>query len=103
MAPEVFRHEDYNEKVDVYSYAMIVYWIYTGVRPLTTIEPITAARMVAEDLKRPNMNGVKIPEVKKLLEDCWQDDPDARPSFEEIVQRLEGLKTKTKPEGCIVC
>lgn len=102
MAPEVFRHEDYNEKVDVYSYAMIVYWIYTGVRPLTTIEPITAARMVAQQSKRPTLSSVKIPEVRKLLEDCWQDNPDARPSFEEIVERLEGLKIKTKSDGCCI-
>lgn len=25
MAPEVFRHEPYNNKVDVYAYAMIVF------------------------------------------------------------------------------
>ncbi len=32
MAPEVFRHEPYNSRVDVYSYSMIVYQLFE-VRP----------------------------------------------------------------------
>ena len=30
MAPEVYRHEDYNHKVDVYAYAMILYQMFEG-------------------------------------------------------------------------
>lgn len=34
MAPEVFRHEPYNLKVDVYSFAMIVFQLFEcQVRP----------------------------------------------------------------------
>ena len=32
MAPEVFRHEPYNSRVDVYSFSMIVYQLFE-VRP----------------------------------------------------------------------
>jgi serine/threonine protein kinase len=28
MAPEVFRHEPYNSRVDVYSFSMIVYQLF---------------------------------------------------------------------------
>ena len=33
MAPEVFRHEPYNNKVDVYSFGMILYQLIEGVVP----------------------------------------------------------------------
>jgi serine/threonine protein kinase len=40
MAPEVFRHEPYNTKVDVYSYAMILYYLFEGVPPFFDKEAI---------------------------------------------------------------
>jgi serine/threonine protein kinase len=33
MAPEVFRHEPYNEKVDTYSFAMLMYFLTAGHAP----------------------------------------------------------------------
>ena len=44
MAPEVFRHEPYNNKVDVYAYGMIVYYLFEGVPPFYDMDPIAAAR-----------------------------------------------------------
>lgn len=35
MAPEVFRHEPYNLKVDVYSFAMIVFQVRAAKHTLT--------------------------------------------------------------------
>lgn len=44
MAPEVFQHKTYNEKVDVYSYAVIVYWVFSGYKPYGSFpSPIEAA------------------------------------------------------------
>lgn len=41
MAPEVFRHEPYNSRVDVYSFSMIVYQLFevsrVAVRHCTTL------------------------------------------------------------------
>ena len=33
MAPEVFRHETYSEKVDTYSFAMLMYFLTAGHAP----------------------------------------------------------------------
>lgn len=30
MAPEVARHEAYTEKADIYAYALILYFIFSG-------------------------------------------------------------------------
>jgi hypothetical protein len=32
------------------------------------------------------------PSVKDLINDCWAQDPGQRPSFEEVLTRLEGLE-----------
>ena len=53
MAPEVFRHEQYNNKVDVYSFAMICYQLFEGVPPFWTLDPVEAARAASMDGKRP--------------------------------------------------
>jgi hypothetical protein len=29
--------------------------------------------------------------LRKLIEDCWAADPEARPSFEDVVGRLEDM------------
>ena len=36
MAPEVFRHEEYSEKVDVYSFAMVTYNMLHGAAPASS-------------------------------------------------------------------
>ena len=43
MAPEVFRHEPYNKAVDVYSFALITYWLMSGVKPFPHILNATDA------------------------------------------------------------
>lgn len=53
MAPEVFRHEPYNNKVDVYAFAMICYQLLEGLPPFYTLDAISAARAAAEDGLRP--------------------------------------------------
>lgn len=47
MAPEVFRHESYNEKVDIYAFAMIFYQLLEGVPPFVDFDPVSAAHHAA--------------------------------------------------------
>ncbi len=37
-------------------------------------------------------------EIKELVETCWQSDPDLRPEFEEIVERIEEMCGTLKPQ-----
>ena len=59
MAPEVFRHEQYNNKVDVYGFAMIAYQLFEGVPPFYTLDPVEAARAAALEHKRPQWGANK--------------------------------------------
>jgi hypothetical protein len=42
--PQVFRHEPYNLKVDVYSFAMIVFQLFECTVPFAGMDPVEAAR-----------------------------------------------------------
>jgi len=54
MAPEVFRHESYNEKVDVYAFSMILYELLEGIPPFLDLDPVEAARTAAsKELRSP--------------------------------------------------
>jgi serine/threonine protein kinase len=53
MAPEVFLHEPYNTKVDVYSFAMICYQLFEGAVPFEGTDPVQAARNAAMHRQRP--------------------------------------------------
>ncbi|VFQ66667.1 unnamed protein product [Cuscuta campestris] len=92
MAPEVFKHRRYDKKVDVYSFAMILYEMLEGDPPLSGYAPYDAAKHAAEG-HRPIFRGKGFTsELKELVEKCWAADMNQRPSFLEILKRLEKAK-----------
>ncbi|GAV57106.1 Pkinase_Tyr domain-containing protein/Ank_2 domain-containing protein [Cephalotus follicularis] len=92
MAPEVFKHRRYDKKVDVFSFAMILYEMLEGEPPLAHHEPYEAAKYVAEG-QRPmfRAKGWTI-ELKELTDKCWSADMNERPSFLDILKKLEKIK-----------
>ncbi|KAH6755452.1 VH1-interacting kinase [Perilla frutescens var. hirtella] len=92
MAPEVFKHRKYDKKVDVYSFAMILYEMLEGEPPMSNYEPYEAAKYVA-DGHRPMCKAKGYsPELRELTEQCWAPDMTHRPSFLDILKRLEKIK-----------
>lgn len=106
MAPEVYRHEPYNQAVDVYSYALICYWLFSGVRPFANItDPIKAVKFAAIESGRPNTNVLKDPKIRAIIEQGWAAEPDARPSFSQIVKFWEEIRdhvTSQRNDQCVV-
>lgn len=92
MAPEVFKHRRYDKKVDVYSFAMILYEMLEGEPPFASYEPYEGAKHAAEG-QRPSFRAKGyIPELQELTQQCWAPDMNHRPSFIEILKRLEKIK-----------
>ncbi|MEW5299675.1 MAG: hypothetical protein WDW36_002666 [Sanguina aurantia] len=104
MAPEVFRHEPYNNKVDVYGFAMIMYQLFEGVPPFWTLDPVEAARGASMEGRRPHWgpmnkhNKVVLPALKQLVESCWVGDYEARPEFDDIIETLEKIAKDMRPD-----
>lgn len=57
MAPEVFRQQPYNHKVDVYAFAMICYQLFMGLPQFWMHDALTAATMMCIEGKRPEFTG----------------------------------------------
>ncbi|OHS94854.1 hypothetical protein TRFO_10768 [Tritrichomonas foetus] len=96
MAPEVIRGGNYTEKCDVFSFAMILYEMVTGQRPLSNFSATEVLNYYADDNYRPPFpEKQKIPTMmKNLIERCWSEDPKRRPSFYQIFQEFADLKVK---------
>jgi len=88
MAPEIFRHLSYNETVDVYSYGMILFYLLGGKPPWPTENGLVAARKASEEGDRPSIPRHWDNRIQVLLQDCWDENPSTRPSFQQILHVL---------------
>lgn len=78
---------------DVFSFAMLAVEVFTGRVPFAEERNESVARRVS-DGDRPKMPGDArqaglTNEMWKFLESCWQQDPNKRPTIEEVVMRWQ--------------
>ncbi|CAH8337369.1 unnamed protein product [Eruca vesicaria subsp. sativa] len=100
MAPEVFfcvylqviNRERYDHKVDVYSFAIVLWELLTKKLPFSGLFDINVAYLVVSKNKRPSLCDIP-DDVASILESCWAKDPKARPEFKEITVLLSNLLT----------
>lgn len=88
MAPEVYRHEHYNETVDIYSYSMILYYLFTGRPPWPNLAGDVAVRLASDDGDRPTLPRDMDHRLQALIKDCWDDNASRRPNFHTILKIL---------------
>jgi len=92
MAPEVALYECYNEKVDVYSFAMIVWQMAANKVPFEGFGKEEFIQEVVVDHLRPPMSRSWPPLFCHLLDSCWRRSPEERPSFESILLTIDKLQ-----------
>lgn len=98
MAPEMIRHEPYNEKVDVYSYGVVLWELFSCEVPFSGMTPIQAAFAVADKHLRPMSESEYAKDVKipaswaALISQCWHPSSHARPRFQDILRILEEME-----------
>eukprot|EP00638_Chattonella_subsalsa_P006393 CAMPEP_0117752470 /NCGR_PEP_ID=MMETSP0947-20121206/11626_1 /TAXON_ID=44440 /ORGANISM="Chattonella subsalsa, Strain CCMP2191" /LENGTH=400 /DNA_ID=CAMNT_0005571121 /DNA_START=129 /DNA_END=1331 /DNA_ORIENTATION=+ len=92
MAPEIGMNESYNEKADVYSFAMIFWEMLTQTPPYLFFQGGEAfAKAVYIDHVRPSLSKKWSPATHMLLKKCWHPDDCQRPAFREIVGVLKSM------------
>ncbi|CAK9005688.1 unnamed protein product [Durusdinium trenchii] len=94
MAPEVFVSDTYDEKVDLYSYAMILFEVLCQEIPFEDQNPADIGHLCVKGC-RPDLASVpdECPEVLvQLMQTCWAGTPAKRPPFSEILPILEQVE-----------
>lgn len=86
MAPEILLSSpNYDEKIDIYSYGIVLWELLTSEKPYANENPATLPLKVIEHNLRPTIpEGTPI-KMKTLIERCWSLSPEQRPSFHDII------------------
>lgn len=93
MAPEVIEGNKYNGKADVYSFGILMYEVVTDSIPYEDFQKGKISlfqfnmKVVSEDY-RPQFKEPIKESIRSLIEQCWSKNPNNRPTFEEIFNRL---------------
>ena len=94
MAPEVMRGESCGLYSDVYSFGILLWEIATAQTPFGSLNPKDSrwfVHLVSQKGIRPPIHKVVCPIVRQLIQDCWHADYTQRPSFEQILERLQAI------------
>ena len=90
QAPEILTGDKFSYPVDVYAYSIILYEISTELIPYGKISNTNCLHSLVPGNFRPEFPPEGIDDdMKSLIEECWDKDPDKRPNFTSIVHTLQ--------------
>ncbi|KAG5041076.1 hypothetical protein JHK85_013552 [Glycine max] len=91
VAPEIYKDEVFDRSVDAYSFGLIIYEMIEGTHPFHPKSSEEAVRLMCLEGKRPAFK-IKTkhypPELKELIEECWDPTPVVRPTFSQVASAL---------------
>jgi serine/threonine protein kinase len=94
FAPECFEGA-FLPASDVFAFGLILLEILTGARAFPeNLGLCQIMFIVSMDDERPKIPDSVPSRLRALIQDCWAADPDDRPSFKEIVDRLTKMEFK---------
>ena len=88
MSPEVCKGLPYNEKVDVYSFGIVLWELCTLRKPFAGMSVDDHYHEVIVGGLRPPLDPRWPAGLQRLLRACWHEDPDQRPSILEAKEVL---------------
>ncbi|KAG2451851.1 hypothetical protein HYH02_003627 [Chlamydomonas schloesseri] len=98
MAPELFDIDNFSisPKVDVYSYAILVWSMLSGQEPWKELTLVQMAYGVAVLHERPPLSAIPAdrlsPKMIRLITSCWDPEPERRPAAAEVAKQLLLIK-----------
>ncbi|KAL3633387.1 hypothetical protein CASFOL_022914 [Castilleja foliolosa] len=105
MAPELYstvtlrqgEKKHYNNKVDVYSFGIVLWELLTNRMPFEGMSNLQAAYAAAFKAERPSVPEDTPAELAYIIQSCWVEDPNMRPSFSQIIRMLNEFLFTLKP------
>lgn len=92
MAPEVFSHQPtYSYAVDVYSFGMLMYYLFSGLRPFSDLNDGVECAVRALGEARPALSVVDTTSMCSMIQRSWTHNPARRPTMHDNVQELVTL------------
>lgn len=91
MAPEVALRKPYTEKVDIYSFGVILWQLTSGEVPFATMKKDEYMARVVHNGYRLKVGSHVPSQLSDLIQSCWDVNPAKRPSCEEILFVLDTL------------
>ncbi|KAB5548552.1 hypothetical protein DKX38_011958 [Salix brachista] len=102
MAPEIYKDEIFDRSVDAYSFGALLYEMLEGVQPFYPKSPEEAVKLMCLENKRPQFK-IKLrsypPDLRELIDECWLSEPVGRPTFSEIITRLDRICSNCSKQG----
>lgn len=127
MAPEMINEKQHTKKVDVYSFAIVLWELLTALTPFHDMTPMQAAFAVSQKVQmvflsiailedvtsflintsfgflflknaRPPLPANCPMALSQLMTQCWSSNPNKRPHFDEIVSILNQYSESYKQD-----
>ncbi|OIW00552.1 hypothetical protein TanjilG_24282 [Lupinus angustifolius] len=102
LAPEIYKGGEFDRSVDAYSFGLIIYEMIEGTQPFHPKSAEEAAKLMCLEGKRPTFK-IKTkhypPDLKELIEECWDSEPVVRPTFSQVIVRLDKIVANCAKQG----
>src|ERR1700761_7355770 len=88
MAPEILRRKEYTKASDMYSLGIIINEIISIIPPFNDVPHDEHLALDICRGKRPKMRVETLEFLKKLIQKCWDANPENRPTSKKVYSKL---------------
>jgi len=100
MAPELFDDVDYTEKVDIYSFGMVLYTLLMGNNPFEKLTNLSIMNELSRRFRPELPGGDECPaSLKMIIINCWAQNPNDLPSAMDILNWISLIRSDLDHRG----